>query len=220
MTDLEWKDSAFANEWIARDVLRDMLDLPRRIASVVVGMDRSPARVADIGSGPGDFLARFLDDHPNALGTWTDASEPMERSARVRLERFGSRVDYRIAYMEDLSALPSTLDVVMTSRATHHLDIAVLQRFYAEAYGHLAPGGWLVNLDHTDGTPEWDARLRTARKKIVPPSRQPSEHPHVHDKPRPTEAQHAEALATAGFVDFAMPWKSFVTCLFMARRPD
>jgi SAM-dependent methyltransferase len=117
----DWQDAAFAAEWMARDVLKDLLDLPRRIASIVVGQDRTPARVADIGSGPGDFLARFLEDFPAVHGTWTDASDAMMQTARARLARFGDRVDYRILCMEDLAALPDDLDVVLTSRVTHHL---------------------------------------------------------------------------------------------------
>lgn len=218
-SDLEWRDEAFANEWVARDVLRDLLDLPRRIASVVVGLDGAPRRIADIGSGPGDFLARFLEDYPQVRGVWADASEPMEATARQRLARFGDRVEFRLAYMQDLSPVPSNLDVVMSSRATHHLDRTGLRRFYAGAFERLKPGGWMVNLDHVDSPGAWDRRLRAARKQIIPPSPRPSQHPHKHDRPRPTEAEHLDSLTAAGFEDIAVPWKSFVTCLFAARRP-
>ena len=219
MTDLEWKDQTFADEWIARDVLADLLDLPRRIASAVVGLSGAPATVVDIGSGPGAFLARFLDDYPTAHGTWTDASEAMEPAARERLARFESRVDYRLAYLENLSAVPSGVDVITTSRASHHLSVDALYAFYASAFTYLRPGGWIVNLDHVDGDPGWDTRLRAARKQVIPPAPRSGEHPHRHDNPRPTADEHRSALTAAGFGEIAIPWKSFVTCLLMARRP-
>lgn len=218
MTKLEWQDPAFAEEWIARDVQKDLLDLPRRIASVVVGQDRAPATVADIGSGPGDFLARFLEDFPDAHGTWTDASDAMMQAARERLTGLGDRVDYRIVYMEDLAALPADLDVVLTSRATHHLSPEGLAGFYAAAAAKLAPGGWLVNLDHMGVDDAWEGRLKAARRALIPPSSRPGEHPHVHDRPRPSMAEHLEGLRSAGFGDIAVPWSAFVTALLMARR--
>jgi SAM-dependent methyltransferase len=213
----EWRETRFAQEWAARDVLRDFLDLPRRIASTVVAGDGAPARVADIGSGPGDFLARFLQDFPDAQGIWSDVSEAMLPMARERLVRFGERVSYLIVPMEDLAAIPAGLDVLTTSRATHHLSPAELARFYAEAAGKLAPGGWLVNLDHTDLGPPWDARLKAARRALIPPPEQPAEHPHIHTRPRPSVEDHLSALGAAGLTDAATPWRSFQTCLFMAR---
>jgi SAM-dependent methyltransferase len=217
VTELEWQDRAFADEWVARDVLKDLLDLPRRIASVVVGHDRRPRRIADIGSGPGDFLARFLDDFPTAQGIWTDASDAMRDTAQDRLARFGDRVDYRIVYMEDLSPVPDGLDVLLTSRATHHLTRDALYAFYAAAAAKLDPGGWVINLDHVDVEDKWEDRLKSARRTLIPPSPRPGEHPHRHDHPRPTAADHLDALRHAGLGDVAMPWCSFVTCLFMAR---
>jgi SAM-dependent methyltransferase len=214
----DWQDAAFAAEWMARDVLKDLLDLPRRIASIVVGQDRTPARVADIGSGPGDFLARFLEDFPAVHGTWTDASDAMMQTARARLARFGDRVDYRIIYMEDLAALPDDLDVVLTSRVTHHLSPGGLVDFYAAAAAKLAPGGWLVNLDHMGVHDTWEVRLKSARRALIPPSPRPGEHPHVHDQPRPSVAANLDGLRRAGFGDVAVPWSAFVTALLMARR--
>lgn len=213
----EWRDPRFAQEWVARDVLRDFLDLPRRIASAVVAGTGTPALVADIASGPGDFLARFLEDFPAAQGVWSDVSEEMLLAARERLARFGERVRYAIVPMEDLGAIPAGLDVLTTSRASHHLSPAELAGFYAQAAGKLAPGGWLVNLDHTDLGAPWDARLKAARRALIPPPERPAEHPHVHTRPRPSVEDHLSALHAAGLTDVATPWRGFQTCLFMAR---
>src|SRR6202000_2112829 len=96
--------------------------------------------------------------------------------AQEKLAPFGDRVEYRIADMTDLdgAGLPGQVDVLVTSRASHHLDAAGLTSFYQAAARRLAPGGWLVNLDHIGpasqaGPPAvagpdhvWDQRLPAA----------------------------------------------------------
>lgn len=214
-----WQEPDFARSWARDDAQRDMLDFPRRIAASIVALDdASPATVVDIGSGPGDFLAVFLEAFPAARGVWTDASETMLELARQRLAPFGDRVDYRLADMTDLAGagLPAGVDVVMTSRAAHHLDPQALSDFYVQAASYLAPGGWLINLDHTLHAGQWDQRLRSARKHVLPA--RPEGRSHRHDKPLPTVAHHLAGYAAAGIDDVDVPWRAFVTCLFMGRR--
>lgn len=215
-----WKDREFAQAWAEGDALKALLDLPRRISAAVVAGDRpEPSCVVDIGSGPGDYLAVFLDAFPSARGVWTDASEPMLEQAREQLARFGDRVTYRIADMTDLGdAVPAGVDVITTSRASHHLDRAGLHDFYAAVAGPLAPGGWLVNLDHTGSRDAWEGRLRAARTlmRTAPTARAT----HHHDRPLPTVTDHLDGYAAAGIGDVAIPWRAFVTCLFMGRKSD
>src|ERR1700755_2188456 len=120
-----WQDSEFAGSWARADVNAGLLALPRAIASALVAADRPhTARIVDIASGPGDFLAVFLDEFPAARGIWTDASPAMLDLARERLPLFGDRVEFRLADMTDLAAggVPRDVDVALTSRAAHHLD--------------------------------------------------------------------------------------------------
>jgi cyclopropane fatty-acyl-phospholipid synthase-like methyltransferase len=212
-----WTDPNTAIGWADNDAQHDLLSLPRAIAADIVAVDRpNTAVVADIGSGPGDFLAIFLDRLPEARGIWSDISEPMESLGRERLSAFADRVQYRIADMVDFADLPPDLDVITTSRAVHHLDRDGLRAFYRDAATHLAPGGWLVNLDHFGPTDAWNTRLRDARKRLVP--RITEQKPHHHNYPLTSVADHLDALAAAGFTDVETPWRSFVTSLFMARR--
>jgi trans-aconitate methyltransferase len=213
-----WSDREFAQAWADGDALKSLLDLPRRISAAVVAGDRpEPACVVDIGSGPGDYLAVFLDAFPSARGVWTDASEPMLEQARVALARFGDRVTYTIADMTDLGdAVPDGADVITTSRASHHLDRAGLHDFYAAVAPRLAPGGWLVNLDHTGSRDAWEGRLRGARTLLR--SAPAAKATHHHDQPLPTVADHLDGYAAAGISDVEIPWRAFVTCLFMGRR--
>jgi SAM-dependent methyltransferase len=215
-----WSDRDFARAWAEGDALRPLLDLPRRISAAVVAGDRpEPSCIVDIGSGPGDYLAVFLEAFPAARGVWTDASEPMLEQARERLAEFGDRVTYRIADMTDLGdAVPDGVDVITTSRASHHLDRAGLLNFYTAVAGHLAPGGWLVNLDHTGSRDAWEGRLRAARTLLrTTPAERAAHH---HDKPLPTIADHLDGYAAAGITDVDIAWRAFVTCLFMGRRAD
>jgi SAM-dependent methyltransferase len=216
-----WKDEKFATAWAEGDVVADLLTLPRRIAAAVVSVDRTdPKLVVDVGSGPGAFLSVFLDHFPAARGIWTDASEAMRDKARSALAGYGDRIEFRIVDMTEIGAgdLPGGVDVLLTSRAVHHLDKAGLHAFYAAAAGLLAPGGWLVNLDHTGPGEVWDARLRAARKLIIPPRSKGGGH--HHDGPLTSVADHQDALTAAGFTDFDTPWRGFFTVLFMARKSD
>jgi SAM-dependent methyltransferase len=214
-----WQDSTFAGNWAHNDANASMLALPRSIAAALVAADRpQTARIVDIASGPGDFLAVFLDEFPGATGIWTDASEAMLDLARERLARFGDRVEFRMVDMTDLAAggLPGDVDVVLTSRAAHHLDRAGLDAFYRDAAALLAPGGWLLDLDHIGPvTDAWDRRLREVRTRFQPLT--PKSGSHHHNYPLTSVSDHLDALTAAGLDDVEVVWRAFVTCLFAAR---
>jgi len=217
VTTSEWMDEKLAGRWTAADSLKELLVLPRRISATVIAADRpGTALVVDVGSGPGDYLSTMLDTFPAARGVWTDVSPAMADIARPALAGYRDRVEFRLVDLEDLSPLPEQADVITTSRASHHFDADTLARFYASAAGHLAPGGWLVNLDHVLSPGAWDRRLRDARAAMIPPKKDGTGH--SHDKPLPMVEEHLAALAAAGFEDVAMPWRSFYTVLFMARK--
>ncbi len=214
-----WRRAEYANDWVRRDDAVDLLDLPRAIAAAVVHEDRPATRlVVDVASGPGAFLSAFLDEFPDAEGVWQDVSGAMEAHARDRLARFGDRVRFLPGDMTDLAAcgLPSQVDAVVTSRAAHHLDRAALHDLYREAASVLAPGGWLVNLDHIGPDAVWDRRLRAVRARFVAPST--TEAPHHHNYPLASAEDHLEGYAAAGISDVAIVWRAFYTCLFMGRK--
>jgi trans-aconitate methyltransferase len=210
-------DEKLAARWTAADSLKELLVLPRRISATVIAADRpGTALVVDVGSGPGDYLSTMLDTFPAARGVWTDVSPAMADIARPALAPYRDRVEFRLVDLEDLSPLPDQADVITTSRASHHFDADTLARFYASAAGHHAPRGWLVNLDHVLSPGAWDRRLRDSRAAMIPPKKDGTGH--THDKPLPMVEEHLAALAAAGFEDVAMPWRSFYTVLFMARK--
>ena len=231
-----WRDESFARSWAAGDSFRDLLELPRRMAAVVIAGDReasglpAPRTIIDVGAGPGAVLEVFLQQFPDAKGFWTDASRAMLDLAHERLAPFGDRVEYHLADMTDLdgAGLPDDADVITTSRAAHHLDREGLARFYTDAARHLAPGGWLVNLDHigpasqagppaTAGFDEvWDQRLRAARKTFAVADGPQLKH--HHNYPLTSVQDHLDAFGAAGITDVEVPWRAFYTCLFLGRK--
>ena len=213
-----WNDRDFALTWTANDRQDGLLALPRAMAAAIVAADRPDCRVIlDVASGPGSFLASFLKEFPEATGFWSDASATMLATARERLDTFGRRVEFRLVDMTDLrgAELPHDVDVIATSRASHHLDHDGLAAFYRDAAARLAPGGWLVNLDHIGVEPMWDQRLRASRHRFVPVRGDRTHHHHTH--PLAGVADHLQALAAAGLTDVDVPWRAFYTCLIVAR---
>jgi len=215
-----WQERDFARGWARDDAMRDMLEFPRQMAAAIVALDTpGPACVVDIASGPGDFLAVFLEKFPGTRGVWTDASDAMLELASERLAPFGDRVDFRVGDMTDLAAagIPAGADVITTSRAAHHLDRPGLSGFYAQAAGYLGPGGWLINLDHIWPGERWDARVRSARKQLLPAPSEVRSH-HQHEQTLPSISDHLAGYAAAEIDDVDVPWRAFFTCLFMGRR--
>jgi SAM-dependent methyltransferase len=213
----DWRDDELAAAWTSGDRLEELLTLPRRMtADLLAHADPEVRRILDVGSGPGAFLAAALARQPQAVGIWTDVSGAMCAIAQSRLAAVGERVTFRLADAADVAevAAPGSLDAVLTSRMTHHLDAEGLATFYADAAGLLGPGGWIANIDHVELGEPWAGRLATARLDLIPPN--PS--PHRHDRPHPTLDDHLHALQRLDDVEVAVPWRAYATVLVLARR--
>lgn len=214
-----WVDDSYVASWAADDGLAGLLELPWRMASLLVGLDRQPELIIDVGSGPGTFLARLLALYPAARGVWVDASPAMLERARETLAPFAERVGYVIGDMTELGGLglPGGADVITNSRVAHHLSAIELGAFYRAGRQLLAPGGWLVTLDHIRPEPSWDERLRGVLPAFAGPNAGKPTHPHVH--PYPTVDDHVCGMTRAGLADIDVPWRAFYTCLVLGRRP-
>jgi SAM-dependent methyltransferase len=219
-----WSDPTFARSWLTADPqgTEDLLELPRHIAAELVAEETpEPRLIVDVASGAGKFLSILLEAFPTARGLWLDASDTMLDQARSDLARFGERVDFLVGDMAALRAagVPDQVDVLSTSRASHHLAGEELHGFYREAAGLLAPGGWLVNLDHIGPEQErWDTLYRTVRKKFSPPRATTAKH--HHNYPLPSAAAHLDGYRAAGVTDVDIAWKAFFSCLFIGRAPQ
>ncbi len=168
-----WRETDFARDWAAGDSFRDLLDFPRQMAAVIIAGDNpEPGTIVDIGAGPGDFLAVMLEQFPQAprrldrrLGAHArpgpGEARAVRRPGRVphrRHDRPGRRRDPGRRWTSSPPPGPPT---TWTGPAW--------PSFYTAAGKLLAPGGWLVNLDHIGPAgpgDTWDQRLRAARKQF------------------------------------------------------
>lgn len=214
-----WASTEYVREWIAQDVLEDILRLPRAITVGLVGdADLEVRRVVDVGAGPGAYLEALLAAFPDAEGVWIDASEAMEEEARRRLAAFGERVTYLQADASRPEALRlPPAQVVTTSRMLHHFSADAIQRFYEVAYGALTPGGWFFNLDHFGSPDGWEPRYRRVRSELTGRRNDPKDR-HAHDHPFHPVPAHLGWLRAAGFMVPDVAWKTFFTALLVGRR--
>lgn len=217
-----WRDKDLVDAWVRADRScpdADPLALPRALAVGLVADDGSPVRtVVDVASGAGTFLEAFLKAFPEANGIWCDASPAMLEVARTSLASAGARVSYQLFDMTDLgaSAVPWGADVLLSSRATHHLCPDDLMTFYQDAVERVRPGGWVINLDVVGVEDGWRERFRSVRRGLR--GDRPEVPPHPHQFPFPTPDHHRAAFRAAGVDDVAMVWKSLHTCLFAGRK--
>jgi SAM-dependent methyltransferase len=216
-----WNEEA-AREWLAGPTAAagDALRRPWQIAATIIGLDGAAiSTVLDVASGPGGFLQLLLAEFPAARGVWLDSSEVMEAEARSHLAGLGDRVEYHLGDILELdkACASGSVDVVTSSRATHHLTVPDLGRFYEQAAAVLRPGGWVANWDNTSAAGDWGGRLRAARAKLrgdtgaAGPS-----HPHVHRAP--TVDEHLSVMQAAGFAEPQEVWREFLGVLLMARK--
>lgn len=214
-----WSSAEYAAAWQRADGLSALLQLPWSIAAAMVGRERAPRVVVDVGSGPGTFLATVLTAYPSARGVWIDASPGMRERAAEELAAFGDRVDFVVEDAARLADIEQAhgADVVLNSRVAHHFDHAGLVDFYAAAARVLSPDGWLVTLDHVLPPGDWDRRYRDVLPLFAGPTAGKPTHPHYF--PFPSMTDHLAAMDEVGLVDNDVAWRAFYTCLFFGRRP-
>jgi SAM-dependent methyltransferase len=214
-----WSDPAYPATWKQGDGLSPLLQLPWAIAATMIGMERPPALVADVGSGPGTFLAAALARYPQARGVWIDASPAMRAEAEATLAPYDERVSYVVCDAAKISTVAEAAgaDAILNSRVAHHFDRDGLVTFYRDAAGLLAPGGWLVTLDHILPPGEWDRRFRDVAPLFAGPRAGKPSHPHFF--PYPSVDDHLSAFRAAGLGDVDLGWRALYTCLFLGRRP-
>ena len=215
-----WHSQEYVEDWLGEDVIADLLSLPRRISVELVsdaGIDVT--HVVDLGSGHGPYLELFLRSFPSARGTWVDSSEAMEKVARERLADLGDRVRFVLADVERLGEVEvEPAEVVISSRALHHLSPEALAAVYRAIGGVVVPGGFVFNLDHVGAPGDWEQAYRRIRDQFTPP-RKRELRPHRHDYPLPTAEAHMRCATDAGFVAPDIPWRAFYTALIAARKP-
>jgi len=213
-----WQSAEYVGRWAGDDVVGRLLETPRRVSIALVedaGLD--VRHVVDIGSGEGPYLADLLRAFGGARGTWVDSSEPMLERARAALAEFGERVTFVVAAAEELAATEiDGADVVVSSRALHHLTPDDLARAYRDVRALLNPAGWFFNLDHVGAAGDWEQRYRRIRDQFTG-KRRAALQPHREDEPLQPVADHLRYLEQAGFAAVDVPWRMLYTALLAAR---
>jgi ubiquinone/menaquinone biosynthesis C-methylase UbiE len=217
-----WESSGYAAAWAAEDVMAPVLELPRELSkALVIDAGIEVRHVIDLGSGPGSYLRTMLEAFPEAAGTWVDGSAAMLELARRELSHLGARVTFIVAELERLDSAPlEPADVVVSSRALHHLAPVALASVYRTVAGVLRPRGFMLNLDHV-GSPDdyWHGTYRRIRDELVG-SRRTQLKPHRQDGPLPTAELHLNLMSDAGLVYADVPWRFLTTALLVARKPE
>jgi tRNA (cmo5U34)-methyltransferase len=213
-----WQSAEYVGRWAGEDVVARLLETPRRISiSLLEDAGLDVRHVVDLGSGEGPYLSDLLRAFEGARGTWLDSSEPMLERAREALAEFGDRVTFVVAPAEELAtAGVEKADVVVSSRALHHLTPDELARTYRAVRELLIPGGWFFNLDHVGAASDWEQRYRRIRDQFTGKRRQTLQ-PHREDEPLHPASDHLSWLEAAGFAAVDVPWRMLYTALLAAR---
>ena len=212
-----WKEPERVAEYIERWD-REAEDTKRifDVLTSIIPHDRQAAiRVLDVGSGHGVVAAAVLDAFPNATAVGLDISEAMMEEGSERMKRFGSRFRYQVGDFAD-GVLPDelgTFDVVVSSRAIHHLTGDGKKSLFTSIYEHLDNGGCFLDIDNMRPRDDFmrgrysyaadpNAAPRPPRPADAPPRQGGG-----REFPEPVENQ-LDYLTAAGFPHVDCVWKS------------
>ena len=191
---------------------------------LIIAEKEARLTILDIGSGHGPVAAACLDAFPNSYAIGLDISDAMMAEGRKRMARFGDRFRYMVGDFGE-GTLPQNAvqegpyDLVVSSRAIHHLLPNLMKNLYADIYANLKAGGAFFNID--TASPESDVladlfrSIRRAEHSSKPP-RNPNNVSHsasFYHHREATLARHMEWLKEAGFVFYDCFWKQLGTAL-------
>jgi len=141
------------------------------IHSLVAGLpdDFEPQTTLDLGAGNGNSTFAVRQRFPGVDMVLVDASAKMVLSCA---ERFGTSdvFTYVEKYMQELSFMPKTFDLVVAGLSLHHLQEADKQVLFSRIYEWLRPGGRFLACDifvdtkdeqnHQQALAEWERIAR------------------------------------------------------------
>jgi tRNA (cmo5U34)-methyltransferase len=139
-----------------------------QVAIEVLPFPRTAAlRAIDLGIGSGYFTERFLNHFPNSRVLGIDGAQAMIQLAKARLRSLASRVQFVIGdfrKLQELAPATSTVDVVFSAYALHHLSRSDKETVLRQLVKLLVPGGWFVNADLiVADSPELQSRFQELR---------------------------------------------------------
>jgi tRNA (cmo5U34)-methyltransferase len=119
------------------------------------GMESRRNYFLDLGCGDGVLGRALLSAYPDAVGVFSDFSEPMLDAARDALadepnadKQILLQNDYADpSWMDDMQAY-APFDVIVSGFSIHHQPDDRKREVYQEIYDLLQPGGVFLNLEH------------------------------------------------------------------------
>ncbi|WP_241656417.1 peptide chain release factor N(5)-glutamine methyltransferase [Sphingomonas oligophenolica] len=108
--------------------------------------DRAPARVLDLGTGPGTLLLAALDEWPGASGLGVDSSETALRYARSNAENLGLAARAAFVVGDWAEGIDDRFDLVLANPPY----IATGEALPAEVAGHEPAGALFAGVDGLD----------------------------------------------------------------------
>lgn len=108
-----------------------------------------PFAILDLACGEGLLSQALLEKYPESQVIGMDGSPEMLASAKRRLARFGPRFQASQFDLFDRSwhKVLSTVEVIVSSLAIHHLDSEQKRVLFRDVFGMLSPGGVFVLAD-------------------------------------------------------------------------
>jgi|SRR5579864_4711149 len=170
----------------------------------------APLRVLDVGTGQGLLAAMLLDAFPAATAVGLDASEPMREVAMERMAGYGNRFQFVMGDFVEGELPPGArgpFDVVVSSRAIHHVPTRGKQLLYAAIFNALAPGGAFFNLDGARPVEDELRDVYRAAGGRPARSRPDEERARLSNHYFETLDEHLDLLRAAGFRLVDCFWK-------------
>ena len=141
---------AMMNTYIPRrverfDVMLEWADLPRR----------RPARILDLGCGPGSLAFRAARAYPRARLVAVDFDPILLAIGRRQNEKEDGRVTFMQADLRQpgiwKTLADQPFDLLISATALHWLAQKSLAQLYRRLPKVMRPGAWLLNADHVAG---------------------------------------------------------------------
>ena len=161
-----WKSPALVASYLqgVRAAVPLAVEQIEAMMRLVIAGEEPVTSFLDLGCGDGILAAALLEQYPNSKGVLLDFSEPMIRSAKTQLQKYGKNlvfeiVDYgKSSWIESVaSTLP--FDVVVSGFSIHHQPDGRKRQLYTEIHDLLRPGGLFVNIEHVSSPTKWIERV-------------------------------------------------------------
>jgi trans-aconitate methyltransferase len=166
--------TATATRWLERWDAQQERYIPDReerfrvvIDVVRAATDGGPARVIDLGCGPGSLSRRLAEGLPEVEVVGVDADPLLLGLGRANTNPRVRLIEANLANpgWADATGLPGPWDAAVSSTALHWLDPADLSQLYRTLAENMRPGGVFVNADHMGlGQPKLDTLADAVRE--------------------------------------------------------